>query len=908
MNSNGFRNHSIGRKLGLIETGIVLLLMSFLTLFVVNFTSDIIRKNLQADLKRQVLSARNLLEVYSNDVKMATARLSNVFISYFTEPFSIDSGKKIKVGSVEAPQLKCGNRLMNLNFEDVDRFSKMTGGVATIFARVGDDFVRVTTSLKKEDGSRAIGTLLGTQHPGYSALMKGEPYLGRATLFGKDYSVKYVPVKGAEGQVIGVLFVGYEMTEGLQYLKEKIKSVKIGNTGYVYALNAEEGPKLGTLIIHPVEEGKSILDAKDADGVEFVKEILKKKEGFIRYPWINRELGEKIARYKLVAYTSFDEWKITIGAGAYEEELLKDTVRLRNYTILASFLMLCILIPLLHFAVKRMVTIPLKNALGFAQTVAAGDLTGRLEVQSRDEVGDLAEALNTMVFGLRKMVGGILDSSAQVATAASQISANSAQLTKAAHGQASASDETSATMVQMAASIQTVANNADSLASNADEVSSSIQELGASSEQVAKSAEVMASSVTETSATIEQMTVSIEKVAKSTEDLASSVSETSSTIEQMTVSIDQVAGNSQELQKVVIDSASIIEQMAASINQVAKNVDAADVVAKSAAREGNAGIQAGQQAAESMARVAEVIDKTSASIVNLGKRSEEIGGIVKVINEIADQTNLLALNAAIEAARAGDAGRGFAVVAEEVRKLAERSMVATKEIAQVIRQVQADTGESVKYGEIASQEAKSSMELTTVAGKAIENIVASIEKTSGLMSDISRMTAEQANASSQVIRSVEKMNQATDIVANASREQALGGRQIRLAVERMNHITQEVTVATREQATGSRQIRIAVENMNSVTGQVSIATKEQSLSARQIVSAVNSMASMTQSVANATSEQKKGGEMVVSAMENISDITRENLSSVEQLSRAAQSLSIQAEELSAMVGAFRVSS
>ena len=178
--------------------------------------------------------------------------------------------------------------------------------------------------------------------------------------------------------------------------------------------------------------------------------------------------------------------------------------------------------------------------------------------------------------------------------------------------------------------------------------------------------------------------------------------------------------------------------MAASIKQVAKNVEDADNVAKSAAKEGNAGIQAGQQAAAGMARVAEVIDKTSASIVNLGKRSEEIGGIVKVINEIADQTNLLALNAAIEAARAGDAGRGFAVVAEEVRKLAERSMVATKEIAQVIRQVQADTSESVKYGEIASQEAKASMELTAMAGNAIENIVASIEQTSNLMSDISQ--------------------------------------------------------------------------------------------------------------------------------------------------------------------------
>ena len=93
-------------------------------------------------------------------------------------------------------------------------------------------------------------------------------------------------------------------------------------------------------------------------------------------------------------------------------------------------------------------------------------------------------------------------------------------------------------------------------------------------------------------------------------------------------------------------------------------------------------------------------------IQNLGKRSEEIGSIVEVIDEIADQTNLLALNAAIEAARAGDAGRGFAVVAEEIRKLAERSMEATKEIANVIKQVQSETETAIKATEETYREGK----------------------------------------------------------------------------------------------------------------------------------------------------------------------------------------------------------
>jgi len=697
------------------------------------------------------------------------------------------------------------------------------------------------------------------------------------------------PVKDENDKIIGSIstFMHWSYFENII-----IENGKDGESGFAYLLNEE-----GVVIAHPVKE--NVLKTnylKDAGKgvVEITGKMVKGEKGAGHF---TIDGIDKVVAYLPVKGEGSLKWSCAMVMN--DREVNAPVYSLRNMVLLVIAVSVVIIAVLAVF-IARSISVPMIKGVAFAQAIAAGDMTGQLDIKSKDEVGDLADALNSMVAGLKEMIGRIRDTSSQLAAAAVQISSNSDQLTKAAHSQASASEETSATMVQMAASIQIVANNTDSLASNADEVAASIQELGASSEQMAKSAEVMASSVTETSATIEQMSVSIERVAQNAEDLVSSVSETSATIDQMTVSIDQVAGNSEALQRIVSESATIIEQMATSIKQVASKVDEVDAVAKEGAKEGMAGYQAGQQAVAAMTRVAEVIEKTSSSILNLGKRSEEIGNIVKVINEIADQT------AAIEAARAGDAGRGFAVVADEVRKLAERSMGATREIAQVIRQVQVDTQESVKYGEVASHEAKNSMELTAMAGNALENIVKSVERTSSLMSDIAKMSAEQASASTQVVRAVENMSESTDVVANASREQAIGSRQIRTAVERMNHLTQEVTGAAREQAQGSKQIRIAVENMNHVTGQVTIATKEQALSARQIVTAVNDMNAMTQSVANATAEQKKGGEMVVTAMENISDITRENLTSVEQLSKAAQALSQQAADMAAMVGAFKV--
>jgi methyl-accepting chemotaxis protein len=900
-----FSNMSVGGKLMLIASLLVLFFLGGFTLFATSYSTATVEKMAVADLRNQTELVRDMIEVYSNNIRKSTNDLSGVFISSYRQGFSLDQGTVVRIGGVDTPTLRHGGRPVNLDFATIDGFTRMTGAVATVFARQGNDFVRIATSLKKEDGSRAVGTLLGSNHPAYELLRRGEGYLGRAKLFGKYYSTKYTPIMDGRGDVIGILFVGMDITDSFRFLKEKLAAIKIGTSGYIYAINAAPGEGYGTFTIHPFEEGKNLLDTRDASGREFLKDMVKGRKGVMRYPWINKERGEKHAREKIAAFMPLDEWNWIVAAGVYRDELTSGAVVMRRYLVGATLVIVPLLIFCLYLASRRMVTLPLQEGVEFARSVAGGDLSRTMEVKSRDEVGLLATALNGMVDGLGSMVGRIRDTSGQVAAMSVEISASSAQLVKAAHGQASASEETSSTMAQMSASIQSVAGNADALSSSAGEVSSAIRQLGASSEQVAASAEIMASSVAETSSTIEQMTVSIERVARNSGDLAASVAETSSTIEQMTVSIEQVAAKSVELQHVVDDASQMVGQMAASVGEVAARVVTADDVARNSAAEGAAGLDAGRQALEAMERVSGVIHRTNDSIVTLGRRSEEIGSIVQVINDIADQTNLLALNAAIEAARAGDIGNGFAVVADEIRKLAERSKQATAEIAEVIGQVQHDTEVLVQGGEVASREARSSMELTTGVAQVMESIVAGVQHTSLLMGEVARMTAQQSEVSARVLERVGGMNRSTAVVADAAREQAVGTGQIRSAIERMVTLTQEVANAAREQAVGCRQIMMAVENMNQVTGQVSCATREQAVAVRQVASSAESMDSMTRQVANATTEQKMGGDMVVLAMENISGISRANLSSAQQLSSSAHGLSTQAEELAMLVAAFR---
>jgi methyl-accepting chemotaxis protein len=549
---------------------------------------------------------------------------------------------------------------------------------------------------------------------------------------------------------------------------------------------------------------------------------------------------------------------------------------------------------------------PLQTMAEASEQVAKGDLTAAIEAQGEDEVATLGRSLNEMVGNLRKVVDNIQEASVQVASSSGEISANARLIMQGAQGQAQAAEETSTSMEEMAASIQTVAGSAQGLASYVEETSSSITEMGASIEQVARSGGTLAQTVTEASATIEQMTVSIDQMARDLESLAGTVSETTSTVEEMASFIASVAQNAESLGDAASRASATVSGMAGAVNDVAKIASEADRISARASEDAKTGGEAVSRTVDGMKSISENMENTARVITGLGKRSQEIGRILEVIEEIADQTNLLALNAAIEAARAGEAGRGFAVVADEVRKLAERSVEAAKEIGEVVRQVQQETTDAVEVARAGAGEAKQGIALADKAGAALRNIIDSVSRSSELMGQIAEATGKQSQASSEVLDTVSRMNSATSQVTQAVREQAEGSKQIRAAMENIKKVMAQAAYSTREQAAGGRQVRLAVENINKIASQVGLATREQAEGSRQIINAVERMNDMTQQVSHATAEQKKGGELVVKAMENISEIARDNLATVQEMSKATANLAQQAESLARLVSVFKV--
>ncbi|MDD3434211.1 MAG: Cache 3/Cache 2 fusion domain-containing protein, partial [Tepidiphilus sp.] len=313
----------------------------------------------------------------------------------------LDENETVEMGptKMRVPVLRLGGMVVNERFIEVDLLTKQTGSVATIFERVGDDFLRIATSLKKEDGSRAFLTTLDRQHPAYQRLLAGESYIGPAILFGKDYMTIYEPMKSEDGKVIGAWFIGYPMGTLLDRFRESIKAMKIGKTGYTYIMD-----KNAFMRIHPSLEGKNVREMRDATGYDFVGEMLEKKNGVIRYQWIDP--GKDKPREKVAAYAYFPEWEWLIVSSSYVDELTEELVGniLRNS--LAAVGEAALLALVMIWLVRRALR-PLDTFVQVTERMASGDLSETLHYERSDELGRLATAINHMRSELAGLIGAL---------------------------------------------------------------------------------------------------------------------------------------------------------------------------------------------------------------------------------------------------------------------------------------------------------------------------------------------------------------------------------------------------------------------------------------------------------------------------------------------------------------------
>ncbi len=304
---------------------------------------------------------------------------------------------------------------------------------------------------------------------------------------------------------------------------------------------------------------------------------------------------------------------------------------------------------------------------------------------------------------------------------------------------------------------------------------------------------------------MKKITESAEQVAASSEELTASAEQSAQATNQVAATISEVAEGAERQANAVDDTASVVEQMSAGIQQVAANANAVSSVADKTASAANQGDKAVSAAMSQMERIEKSVSSSARVVMKLGERSKEIGQIVDTISGIAGQTNLLALNAAIEAARAGEQGRGFAVVAEEVRKLAEQSQEAAKQIASLISEIQTETDSAVFAMNDGTREVKVGADVVNNAGMAFKEIVSLIDEVSSQVREISAAIQQMASGSQQIVTSVRNIDRIskdaagqTQTVSAATQEQSASMEEIAASSQDLARMAEELQGAVRE--------------------------------------------------------------------------------------------------------------
>jgi methyl-accepting chemotaxis protein len=517
-------------------------------------------------------------------------------------------------------------------------------------------------------------------------------------------------------------------------------------------------------------------------------------------------------------------------------------------TVLAALVGSGILVSLVFV---RVIAEPLERMTSVAVRMADGNFQQSVEAVGHDEVGLLAGAFGRMSGSLSTIIREIQNASNRITTTGELMLASTRRVSDGAVNQVNSATQTAAQIEKMNDAILSLAETLSGLSQSAGATASSVQEMSAAIGQVATGTTVLSTSVDETASALVEMTASMKQLVEHGEGLSASAREAATSIADMRASIVKVGENAKE-------SAALTER-----------------ASRDAAELGSAAVE---RTMSGMERIRASVERSSHVIDKLSERAEQIGRILTVIEEVTDQTSLLALNAAILAAQAGENGRGFAVVADEIQSLAERTASSTKEIAQLIENVQTEARDAVASIREGTASVDEGVRLSAGTRDALAQILESAKRSSSMSRDIEQATQAQVQATVQAARLIDDMNSMVERIRTVIREHERGIAHITGAAERIRTITAQVKTSTDEQARGSRQISETVEQ---VTARI-------------------------QQIARAMNAQKEGNEVILESMAQIRTVTQLSVDMVKEMNQAVEGLLGQARALDEAVHRFQV--
>ena len=460
---NNQENHSrasVARKITVLGGGLLLLILAAICAVMTVLLSQRAQERNLAWLQAEVNGVEQAVNAYDATAKLLAERFFKVYRDQFGKAFALneDAGKLTQLG-------------ISLNEEHgaADKFTEFTGGAAALFMKKGDDYVLINGSLKNAAGERAMGTLIPVGHPANSLLKSGKPYSARETWFGKPYIVKFEPIVDLQNQVVGALFIGFDLTEFDRSLDGLVSAASFFDTGKMYVV-AEQGADKKAVVMLPASMRGKALPTGGTYGRHVVAAAMQSPGAELSaFDPLLGVPGDE--RFAVATQAKSSGWWVVA-------EVSKGEAMRAQWLTLLPFLALFAIAAVvmsvsLYAMIRRWVATPLQGLTAALARVAQGDLRpgpSTQGAQRQDEIGQMMSGVEAMRLRFVNMMGAIRSSADCISVASRQIASGNLDLSHRTEETASNLQETASSMQQVYQNVQLSCESAvqaDTLAQDA---------------------------------------------------------------------------------------------------------------------------------------------------------------------------------------------------------------------------------------------------------------------------------------------------------------------------------------------------------------------------------------------------------------------------------------------------------
>ena len=480
----------IGTRLNLVLSIAFIVVVIGLGLYTLNLQTNRIQENTDIRMNEQVSDLSKFIETEIEDNQENTNHALQTASYIFQQAgnLNITDNSYVQMNVInqetnrsrteELPVWTVDGQRIQQNNDLVDKISEVTGADVSIFQKINGGFCRISTTVTGDNGERQEGTFVPTGSEVYQTIQNGQVYRGRAMVVDEWYLTAQEPIR-KDGEIVGMIGVGVPEKD-LAGLREIFYEKTYFEEGYPYLVNED-----GDVIIHPVDQ----TEGSNVAGEDFIQQMFadENQKGKIHYQWEGRS--------KFQYYQYVEPINSYVAATIYEEDFMGEINQTRTAIIMAVLIGI-VLFVIINRQVSRSITNGLQRGVNFAKRVANGDLTATVDIDQKDEVGELAEAMNTMVLKLREVVDNVRQGSDNIASASQQVSSSSQQLSQGSSEQASSVEEVSSSMEQMVSNIQQNADNSNQTEKIATEAAKEMEKMGESSKKSLSSVREIADKIT----------------------------------------------------------------------------------------------------------------------------------------------------------------------------------------------------------------------------------------------------------------------------------------------------------------------------------------------------------------------------------------------------------------------------